>query len=106
MNRWIGSCVRLRYSCTDLRISGGSNMAKTLLPWIAVMGAAIAAASGCSNPSEPKAGATGLWQVYDQTLKSAKYIDLTHTITPTVPVWKGFGPSKFLSSAAPETGKP
>jgi hypothetical protein len=28
-----------------------------------------------------------LWQVYDRSLKGAKYIDLTHTITPSIPVW-------------------
>jgi kynurenine formamidase len=26
-------------------------------------------------------------------LKSAKYVDLTHTITPTIPVWVGFAES-------------
>jgi hypothetical protein len=35
----------------------------------------------------------GLWPVYDQTLKNAKYIDLTQTITPSIPVWRGFAPS-------------
>ena len=25
-----------------------------------------------------------LWQIYQQSLKSAKYVDLTHTITPTI----------------------
>jgi kynurenine formamidase len=52
-------------------------------------------------PTDP-----GLWQVYDQSLKSAKYIDLTHTLTPSIPVWKGFGPSKFGPTINPETGKP
>jgi kynurenine formamidase len=46
-----------------------------------------------------------LWQVYEQSLKAAKYIDLTHTITPTIPVWKGFGPSRFEPSADPQTRK-
>jgi kynurenine formamidase len=42
----------------------------------------------------------GLWSVYENTLKRAKYVDLTHTITPTIPVWAGFGPSKFAPSRA------
>lgn len=50
--------------------------------------------------------APGLWQIYDQSLKGAKYIDLTHTLTPSIPVWKGFGPSKFGPALSPETGKP
>jgi kynurenine formamidase len=42
----------------------------------------------------------GLWSVYETTLKRAKYVDLTHTITPTIPVWAGFGPSKFAPAKA------
>src|SRR5262245_9715776 len=47
-----------------------------------------------------------LWSVYQQSLKGAKYIDLTHTITPTAPVWHGFGPSRFSPTVDPATGKP
>jgi kynurenine formamidase len=56
----------------------------------------------CAGPSGPP----GLWSVYDQSLKTAKYIDLTHTITPTIPVWKGFGPSRFKPAADPTSGTP
>ncbi|WP_394890442.1 cyclase family protein [Mesorhizobium sp. AaZ16] len=37
----------------------------------------------------------GLWKVYDEGLKGAKYIDLSHTITPKMPVWVGFGTPTF-----------
>lgn len=47
-----------------------------------------------------------LWQVYQQSLKKAKYVDLTHAIAPSIPVWSGFGPSKFEPTINPETGKP
>jgi kynurenine formamidase len=47
----------------------------------------------------------GLWQVYDQSLRTAKYIDLTHTITPSIPVWHGFGPATFGPTVDPATGK-
>jgi kynurenine formamidase len=47
-----------------------------------------------------------LWQLYQQSFKGAKYIDLTHTITPDATVWKGFGPSRFGPSLNPATGKP
>lgn len=47
-----------------------------------------------------------LWQVYQQSFKSAKYVDLTHTITPAIPVWSGFGPSKFAPTINPKTGQP
>jgi kynurenine formamidase len=58
-------------------------------------------------PTESSAAAArGLWSIYDQSLKNAKYIDLTHTLTPSIPVWKGFGPSTFGPTINPETGKP
>ncbi len=50
--------------------------------------------------------AESLWEIYQKTLRKAKYVDLTHTITPTVPVWKGFGPSKFAPTVNRETGQP
>ncbi|WP_108660205.1 cyclase family protein [Acuticoccus kandeliae] len=53
-------------------------------------GLAIAAASGARAADDKS-----LWSVYDEALKGAKYVDLTHTITPTIPVWAGFAPSTF-----------
>jgi kynurenine formamidase len=46
-----------------------------------------------------------LWQVYQQSLKSAKYVDLTHTITPAMPVWTGFDSPKFSATVNPKTSK-
>jgi kynurenine formamidase len=46
-----------------------------------------------------------LWQVYQQSFKSAKYVDLTHTITPTIPVWAGFGSPQFSATTDPKTGR-
>ena len=48
----------------------------------------------------------GLWRVYEQSLRQAKYIDLTHTITPKIPVWHGFGPASFGPTVNPDNGKP
>ncbi|MGD9501461.1 MAG: cyclase family protein [Methyloceanibacter sp.] len=42
----------------------------------------------------------GLWPVYEQSLKGAKYVDLTHTITPHIPVWAGFAESTFAPAKA------
>jgi kynurenine formamidase len=47
---------------------------------------------------------TSLWSVYNEHLAGAKYVDLTHTITPWIPVWEGFGESKFLPATNPKTG--
>jgi len=62
--------------------------------------ASLSEAAATSDAEPP------LWQIYTQTLKKAKYVDLTHTITPAVPVWPGFGPSAFGPAEAPKTGKP
>jgi len=53
-----------------------------------------------------EAAAPGLWSVYDRSLAGARYIDLTHTVSPAIPVWKGFGPSTFGPALNPETGAP
>jgi kynurenine formamidase len=53
-----------------------------------------------------RAEAPGLWKAYDDVFRRAKYIDLTHTIAPGIPVWHGFAPSKFSPTANPATGKP
>jgi len=50
--------------------------------------------------------APGLWSVYDRSLADARYIDLTHTVSPSIPVWKGFGPSTFGPALNPDTGEP
>ena len=52
------------------------------------------------------AAADSLWGVYDHALKGAKYIDLSHVIGPNIPVWYGFGPSKFMPAVDPKTGQP
>ena len=58
--------------------------------------------SGCDSSHEK----TSLWTAYQDYLKEGKYIDLTHTLTPSIPVWSGFGPSAFGQSLDPKTGKP
>jgi kynurenine formamidase len=55
--------------------------------------------------ARPKPSAPPLWQVYEQALKGARYVDLTHTIGPSIPVWAGFGPSSFGPTVNPKTGK-
>ncbi len=87
-------------------------MKKTLLYSLAAMGVVtlLLAATSVPAPKAPAqssvADAHGLWSIYDQSLKNAKYIDLTHALTPSIPVWKGFGPSTFGPALNPETGKP
>ena len=68
----------------------------------------VTLASACAKATaveERKPAPADLWQVYNSYLRSAKYVDLTHKITPTIPVWKGFGQSKFGRTADPKTGR-
>jgi kynurenine formamidase len=71
----------------------------------AAVGASVALVAAAPDAADARTAATGLWQVYDQSLKNARYIDLTHEITPGIPVWKGFGPGKFTATVNPQTGK-
>jgi kynurenine formamidase len=67
-------------------------------------------AIGVSQNAAPATAQSGtqvnLWKTYTDVLAKARYIDLTHTITPNMPVWKGFGPAKFSPTVNPETGQP
>jgi kynurenine formamidase len=69
---------------------------------IAALAVAVAARPGSAHA---RTASVGLWQVYDQALRRARYIDLTHAITPGMPVWKGFGPGQFTATVDPKTGK-
>ena len=50
-------------------------------------------------------GGNGLWKLYDRTLSKSTYVDLTHHITPNMPVWSGFGPATFKPAVNPATGE-
>lgn len=71
------------------------------------------AAQGCGWTGRPAidpalhsapAGGAGLWPVYQQWLKPARYIDLTHPLTPSMPVWQGFTAPVFAPALNPATG--
>jgi kynurenine formamidase len=78
--------------------------------FIIVLVATLSFLPGCASVSNRSSQAvehppTDLWQVYERTLKNAKYVDLTHSITPAIPVWKGFGKSTFGRTSDPATGR-
>ncbi len=72
---------------------------------LALLGLGLLAAPGV-RAQDPANAPHSLWDVYTRYLKPAKYVDLTHTITPSIPVWAGFAPSKFGRTINPKTGKP
>ena len=59
--------------------------------------------TACAGPRDPP---RNLWTVYQDALAHAKYVDLTHTITPSIPVWDGFGRSTFGATVDPKRGTP
>jgi kynurenine formamidase len=68
---------------------------------------------GACGPSTPPAArsqaaneAPNLWGIYHDALRNAKYVDLTHTITPSIPVWPGFGHPTFGPTVDPKTKTP
>ncbi len=56
--------------------------------------------------SRPPQTTPPLWRIYEDSLKTAKYVDLTHTITPSIPVWAGFGTSTFAPTVNPAAHQP
>jgi kynurenine formamidase len=73
---------------------------KRVVLWAVIAGAGTLSCARTPVVEHP------LWQVYEQSLKGAKYVDLTHEITPQTPVWAGFGPSTFGPTLNPANGKP
>lgn len=59
-----------------------------------------AAVFGLIAPAPSSSQETDLWSVYNDVLKEAKYIDLTHAFSPTIAVWPGFGQAKFKPARA------
>lgn len=54
-------------------------------------------------PAFSGAGSPGLWALYFDALKDAKYIDLTHAFEPVQPVWPGFANAEFRPATAGRT---
>jgi kynurenine formamidase len=70
-------------------------MRRTILLAAVIAASFIALPNGPANAEEP-----GLWGVYTNVLKGAKYIDLTHAFEPVQAVWPGFGNAKFKPAKA------
>src|SRR5436190_8627863 len=70
-------------------------VAAVALALVAALAVAVVAVGTAARGEQARTLSPGLWRVYDRSLSKARYIDLTHSITPNMPVWKGFGPAKF-----------
>jgi kynurenine formamidase len=69
---------------------------RTLKALPGIVAAALLASTAASQADE----ANPLWDLYANTFKTAKYIDLTHAFEPNMPVWPGFGHAKFKAGVA------
>jgi kynurenine formamidase len=62
---------------------------------VGVSGALSLSASSCSSPM-PSTRSSGLWDVWDRAFARARFVSLSHVLTPDAPLWKGFPPgTKF-----------
>ncbi|OQR92410.1 cyclase [Thraustotheca clavata] len=63
-----------------------------------------------SKPVQGEKSATDLklWDIFSQKIRTAKHIDLTHTMTTKTPVWAGFTtpPAKIAFAVNSTSGKP
>jgi hypothetical protein len=75
-----------------------ASLTRRFLILFVVVTAIVLCASVRLNPVVAKS--TDLWQIYDTALKSAKYVDLTHAFSLTIPVWHGFERATFDSTLA------
>jgi kynurenine formamidase len=90
------------YSGGDMKINRRAWLGRSGLAWLAAAMGLDLQANGTTNPVDR----APLWSAYEQFLKNAKYVDLTHSINPAIPVWHGFGPSQFLPTVDPATNRP
>jgi kynurenine formamidase len=76
------------------------------LALVLALAATATARSTASRAAAPAAGQPPLWRLYQETLARARYVDLTHAVSPHIPVWAGFGRSRFGPAIDPKTGRP
>jgi kynurenine formamidase len=59
----------------------------------AVGGAIGLPLAGCSQPNVPaRTAANGLWDIWEAAFARARFVSLSHVLTPDAPLWKGFPP--------------
>jgi len=78
---------------------------KNLRRSVAPIAVALLVTVGVAASLPVRAQDNGLWSVYENSLKRAKYVDLTHTITPNIPVWAGFRQVEFRASQGRGEGR-
>jgi kynurenine formamidase len=73
---------------------------------LAVGAYAVGSSQNAAPAVAQKGSQVNLWNTYQDVFTKARYISLSHVLTPTQPVWKGFGPSTFSPTVDPANDKP
>lgn len=91
-------------------MKGSEKMKKSVTIFLIVIGiglvAAIVGMALVPRFSFEDSSKLTLWSVYDEQIKSARFVDLTHTFNTTTPVWEGFSQMKTYPACNPKTGEP
>ncbi|KAJ2637050.1 hypothetical protein GGF40_002619 [Coemansia sp. RSA 1286] len=88
-------------------LAATENAADASLPWPPRTGHTDVVAPRSLDSSDTASFSAGssLWNTYDSQFANAKYVDLSHTITPEIPIWRGFGNITFSPSINKFTGE-
>jgi kynurenine formamidase len=65
----------------------------------------ISAIAACVASASPALAQSDLARAY-KVIAGKQYVDLTHSFSPTSPVWSGFGQAKFTPAYDPQTKAP
>lgn len=68
-----------------------------MVPLLVCIGASNAVAADDNTTTESE-----LMKAYE-IISNSRFVDLTHTFSPSIPVWKGFGQATFARAADPAT---
>jgi kynurenine formamidase len=60
---------------------------------------------GCSAPKPTYSAGGGSLTDAWRVISNKQFVDLTHTFSPTTPVWSGFGEAIFAPASEPATGR-
>ena len=71
-----------------------------------MLGLALALAGCASSRSSQLAANNKSLAAAWATISTRQFVDLTHSFSPTTPVWPGFGQATFAPATDPATGRP
>ncbi|KAJ2655115.1 hypothetical protein IWW48_005721 [Coemansia sp. RSA 1200] len=94
-----------------MRFQSGSATAAAATVLGLALTVAVAAEGGSAQQqqvlgAQTEAMSDYLWETFDRHLSRMRFIDLTHTIRPDMPIWRGFGNSTFSAAVNRLSGEP